>query len=44
MLIYCFTDIDAPFGVAEPRLLGLPLDLDGLAEGASVSVEWTNLR
>ena len=34
VLIYYFTDIDAPFGVAEPRLLRALPDLDGLAEGA----------
>ena len=34
MLIYYFTDIDASFGVVEPRLLGALPDLDGLAEGA----------
>jgi hypothetical protein len=34
VLIYYFTDIDAPFGVAEPRLLGSLSALDGLAEGA----------
>ena len=34
MLIYYFTDIDAAFGLAEPRLLGALPALDGLAEGA----------
>ena len=34
MLIYYFTDIDAAFGLAEPRLLGSLPVLDGLAEGA----------
>ncbi|HEX2369546.1 MAG TPA: hypothetical protein VHM94_09965 [Acidimicrobiia bacterium] len=34
MLIYYFTDIDFPFGAAEPRLLGALPELDVLAEGA----------